>query len=183
MLQFRPLLVATVAAIAVLSAACTDDDPAATPTATASSTATAAPTESATAAPTATPTESATATPTEVVAEDGCSNLAPEGEESSLVFAVSPQPGTVIASGDTVIGCSRTFESHVDWSLLDRDGNELVRDFTMGGGSDGHAPFEFTVSYTVAEVQMGTLIILAPDPSDGEGFPPSEHRIPVVLVP
>jgi len=183
--RFRPLVFALVAVAAVLGAACTEDEPEATPapTASASATATAAPTESATPEPTAAATETAAATPTGVVAGDGCANLAPEGEEASFVFAVSPQPGTVLASGDTVIGCSRTFESHVPWLLLDREGNELIADFTMGGGVDGHAPFEFTVTYTVSEPQFGTLVIKADDPSGGEGFPPSEHRIPVVLLP
>lgn len=180
------LLILTMAAVALLGAACTDDDeptPASTLTATstAAPTATAVPTETATAAPTSTPTEAPTSTPPEA-SGDGCANLAPEAAEAAFVFAASPLPGTVLASGDTVVGCSRTFESHVDWLLLDREGNELVRDFTMGGGVDGPGSFEFTVEYTVTEPQMGTLVILAPDPSDGEGFPPSEHRIPVFLV-
>lgn len=91
--------------------------------------------------------------------------------------------GDTLESGDSVEGCSRTFESHVPWYLVDREGNTIAESFTMGGGVDGPAPFEFTVEYEVDEAQVGHLFVGGDDPSDGAGFPPSLNQIPVVLLP
>lgn len=180
-------LLGAVIAIAVLGAACTDnDDPTATATTTGTATATAEgttpPEATGTATETATPTETETATPTEV-AGDACANLHPDAVDASFVFVVGVVSGDELASGATVEGCSRTFESNVTWHLVDRDGNTIDEGFTMGGGVDGAAPFEFDVDYTVAEAQIGHLVVDAPDPSDGEGFPPVTNSIPVVLQP
>ncbi|MEX1023355.1 MAG: Gmad2 immunoglobulin-like domain-containing protein [Dehalococcoidia bacterium] len=191
----RSLAVAAIGAVALLGAACTDDDPpdadATTPTTTApptEGTPAATPTEIAptsTAPPstaTATPTEAATETATATAApEGGCDGLAPEAEEASFVFVSNVSSGDSLASGATISGCSRTFESNVTWQIEDREGNVVAEGFTMGGGVDGHAEFEFVVEYEVAEPQVGHLIVEAPDPSDGEGFPAVVNRIPVIL--
>jgi len=128
-------------------------------------------------------TAEATPTATETPAGDACASLAPEAFDAAFVFVTNVAPGAYLESGDSVEGCSRTFESHVPWYLVDREGNTIAESFTMGGGVDGPAPFEFTVEYEVAEAQVGHLFVGGDDPSDGEGFPPSLNQIPVVLVP
>ncbi|MDO9446100.1 MAG: Gmad2 immunoglobulin-like domain-containing protein [Dehalococcoidia bacterium] len=174
------LLIAAAAALALLGAACAteaDPTPAPSPTGTASATATETPTP---AGPTATPTATETAPP----AAADCEALPAVLLDSSFVLVTSATAGTVIEPGTEVSGCSRTFESHVGWRLLDRDGNEIAAGFTMGGGVDGAGAFTFVIDgYSVAEPQVGHLEVNAPDPSDGEGFPPSQHRFPVVLLP
>ncbi len=101
----------------------------------------------------------------------------------SFVFVTAPAPGAQLFSGFTVEGCSRTFESTVNWSLHDRAGAELVSGHTMGGGFDGPARFSFTVEYDnlAGGPQVGSLRVFEVDVSEGEGYPPPEVVIPIVL--
>lgn len=135
----------------------------------------------------ATPEATSSATPEPSVtpepAGDACADLAPEAADAAFVFVTNVTSGDTLQSGDTVEGCSRTFESHVPWYLVDREGDTIAESFTMGGGVDGAAPFEFTVEYEVDEAQVGHLFVGGDDPSGGEGFPPSLNQIPVVLLP
>lgn len=114
---------------------------------------------------------------------DACASLAPEAAEAAFTFVTNLVSGAVLESGTLVEGCSRTFESHVPYRLLDREGNVLVESFTMGGGVDGAAPFEFTIEYDVDAAQIGHLFVGGDDPSGGAGFPPVLNQIPVVLLP
>jgi hypothetical protein len=100
----------------------------------------------------------------------------------SFVFVTSPTPGAQLFSGFRVTGCSRTFESTVNWRLLDRDGVELASGFTSGGGVDGADRFSFTVTYTnPAGIEVGNLEVFEEDASGGEGAPPPRVVIPIVL--
>jgi heat shock protein HslJ len=116
------------------------------------------------------------------LAPAGCAAQSPGGA-SSLVFVTSPPSGALFPSGSTVEGCSRTFESTVNWELYDRTGALLESGFTSGGGVDGRAPFSFFVTYTVDEEQVGRLEVFEVDVSGGEGFPPPRDVVPVVLTP
>ena len=104
-------------------------------------------------------------------------------DEAAFVIATAPNPGARVASGFAVAGCSRTFESTVNWRLLARDGSALAEGFASGGGVDGPGPFAFTVDFTVPERQLGHLEVFAVDVSDGEGFPPGRTVLPLVLLP
>lgn len=131
-------------------------------------------------------TEVASASPTATTtaaSEDACADLAPEAVDAAFTFVTNLQSGDTLESGASVEGCSRTFESNVPWRLEDRDGNVIAESFTMGGGVDGPAPYEFTVEYEVDEPQVGHLFVGGDDPSGGEGFPPVLNQIPVVLLP
>lgn len=132
---------------------------------------------------TAEATEVASASPTTAATADACSDLAPEAADAAFTFVTNLQSGDTLENGASVEGCSRTFESNVPWHLEDREGNVIAESFTMGGGVDGPAPFEFTVEYEVAEPQVGHLFVGGEDPSGGEGFPPVLNQIPVVLLP
>ncbi len=102
--------------------------------------------------------------------------------EAALVIVQSPAGGEEVASGFAVSGCSRTFESNVQWRLLDRAGDVLASGHAMGGGVDGPAPFAFTVEYEAAERQLAHLEVFEEDVSDGEGFPPPRAVVPLVIA-
>jgi heat shock protein HslJ len=101
---------------------------------------------------------------------------------ASFVFVTSPVSGARVSTGFTVEGCSRTFESTVNWTLFDRTGAELASGFTAGGGVDGGAPFAFEVAYALAEPSLGRLEVFEVDVSGGEGFPPPRAVVPLMLL-
>ena len=113
---------------------------------------------------------------------DVCSNS--DGALSgAFVFVTEPNSGARVSSGFAVRGCSRTFESTVNWKLRARNGNVLASGFTTGGGVDAPAPFTFNVAYSVSQRQIGHLEVFEEDVSDGAGFPPPRDVIPLVLQP
>ncbi len=99
----------------------------------------------------------------------------------SFVIVTSPPSGTEVLRRFAVTGCSRTFESNVNWRLLDREGAELASGFASGGGVEGLARFAFTVEYDVASRQVGRLEVFEVDASEGEGFPPPMEAITLIL--
>lgn len=103
--------------------------------------------------------------------------------DAGFVFVTAPVSGARVSPGFTVTGCSRTFEANVPWELRDRDGTVIARGAATGGGVDGPGPYRFTVPYTVPERQIGVLLVREDDPSGGEGRPPKDNAIPVVLSP
>ncbi len=113
---------------------------------------------------------------------DVCSN-ADGALDGGFVFATTPHPGERVRTGFKAKGCSRTFESTVNWKLTARDGSTLASGHTQGGGVDGPGPFEFDVAYSVTEPQIAHLEVYEEDASDGEGAPPGRTVIPLVLQP
>jgi hypothetical protein len=114
---------------------------------------------------------------------DNCDNADGALGDAAFVIATQPSAGDRVASGFEVKGCSRTFESTVNWRLIARNGSELAKGHTQGGGVDGPGPFSFTVAYSAPEQQMGHLEVFAEDASDGEGFPPGRTVLPLILKP
>lgn len=114
---------------------------------------------------------------------DACDNDDGAFDEAAFVIATEPEAGERVESGFAVEGCSRSFESNVQWKLLARDGAVLASGNTQGGGVDGPEAFSFTVPYSVDEQQIGHLEVFAEDVSDGEGFPPGRTILPLVLKP
>ena len=102
--------------------------------------------------------------------------------DAALVIVSSPAGGEEVANRFTVRGCSRTFESNVQWRLLGRTGEELASGFAMGGGVDGPARFVFAVEYEAAERQLAHLEVFEEDTSGGEGFPPPRAVVPLVIA-
>lgn len=119
----------------------------------------------------------------ETLPPPGCDNSDGALDDAAFVFVTSPVAGQRVGPGFPVSGCSRTFEANVQWRLLARDGSVLASGFTSGGGVDGHAPFSFTVPFTLDERQIGHLEVFDEDVSDGEGFPPGRTVVPLVLMP
>ena len=71
---------------------------------------------------------------------DNCSNEDGAFDDSAFVVTTGPKPGERVESGFDVTGCSRTFESNVQWKLLGRDGSVLASGHTTGGVSTVRAP-------------------------------------------
>ena len=118
-----------------------------------------------------------------VQAADVCSNADGALTDAAFVFVASPHSGERVASGFTVRGCSRTFESTVNWKLKAGDGTDLAAGHAQGGGVDGPGAFSFAVNFTVPERQIGHLEVYEEDASDGEGAPRPRNLIPLVLKP
>ena len=100
-----------------------------------------------------------------------------------LVIMRSPPAGDEVESGFMVSGCSRTFESNVQWRLLGRSGEVLSSGHATGGGVYGPADFRFSVEFAVAERQVALLEVFEEDVSGGEGFPPPRAAVPVIIGP
>lgn len=114
---------------------------------------------------------------------DNCDNEDGALSDVSFVIATAPRPGDRVESGFAVAGCSRTFESTVNWKLKARNGTELASGHTQGGGVDGPGPFSFTVDYKADQRQLGHLEIFEEDASGGEGFTPGRTVLPLILKP
>lgn len=117
------------------------------------------------------------------VSDSPCSNEDGALDSTSFVFVSSPRSGERVSNGFKVTGCARSFESNVIWRLSGRDGVTLAAGTTRGGGVDGPRKYSFTVSFTVSERQIGHLEVFESDPSEGEGFAPTQNLIPLVLGP
>jgi len=114
---------------------------------------------------------------------DVCNNDDGAFNDAAFVIAKTPRAGERVVTGFDVAGCSRTFESNVQWKLIGRDGSVLASGNTQGGGVDGPAAFAFTVPYNVEAMEIAHLEVFAEDPSDGEGNPPGRTVVPLVLKP
>ena len=109
-----------------------------------------------------------------------CSNTDNALNGTAFVFVSAPVIGARVSSGFTVTGCSKSFESTVDWELTDRDGRTLAKGVTQGGGLRP-GPFHFTVRYTLVTAELGELDVATPRVTD-EGFPPLTNVVPLVLA-
>ena len=98
-----------------------------------------------------------------------------------LVTVLSPSAGEEVKSGFTASGCSRTFESNVQWRLIGRSGEVLSSGYTSGGGVDGPGVFHFSVEFAVAKRQVALLEVFEDDVSEGEGYPPPRVVVPVIV--
>ncbi len=114
---------------------------------------------------------------------ENCANEDDAFDEAAFVIATAPKAGERVESGFEVMGCSRSFESNVQWKLVGRDGSVLASGNTQGGGVDGPGSFSFTIPYNLTVQQIGHLEVFDEDPSDGEGFPPGRTVLPLVLKP
>ncbi|MDX1620439.1 MAG: Gmad2 immunoglobulin-like domain-containing protein [Nitriliruptorales bacterium] len=123
--------------------------------------------------PTPTPTETATVTeeaaPSPVEEASVCDEVKGAGGESlAFVFVEQPVPGTEVTSGFEVTGCANAFEATYEWELLDKEGAELAAGFgTASCGTGCVGDLSFTVEYTAAEMQVGSLRVFTRSARDG----------------
>ncbi|MBW3658740.1 MAG: Gmad2 immunoglobulin-like domain-containing protein [Actinobacteria bacterium] len=124
--------------------------------------------------------ESPTPQPASSPSADPCTTPGLEG--SAFIFVTSHQPGSTLASGDTVEGCANTFEATYEYELLDRDGAVLVEDFgTASCGTGCVGELSFTLDFSVPEQMVGTLRVFASSAEDGSET--LVNAIPVLLQP
>jgi hypothetical protein len=100
----------------------------------------------------------------------------------SLVIVGSPAAGERVAGELTVSGCAATFEQNVRYRVTDRMGEVLAEGFTTATAPDigMTGPFSVTVDIGAPEPGLLSLEVLEEDVSDGEGFPPPRHVVPLV---
>ena len=114
---------------------------------------------------------------------DNCKNEDGALSEAAFVIVTAPGPGERVGSGFAVTGCSRSFESTVNWRLVGSGGTELASGHSKGGGVDGPGPFSFKVDYKLSAPEIGHLEVFEEDASGGEGKPPGRTVLPLVLQP
>lgn len=112
---------------------------------------------------------------------NNCTDL----EDVSGEFAVVTEPlaGTQVQSGFSVKGCSIGFEGTVEWRLVGVDGRVLNRGISSGGNTNvgsNPEPFEFTVSYSVPQQQIGYLDVRTDNPT--EQVVPTGTVLPLTLT-
>lgn len=113
---------------------------------------------------------------------DNCDEPDPLFANGAFVIVTEPYAGDTVGADFRVVGCSRTFESNVVWTLRGRDGRTLASGFASGGGVDGVAHFAFTVSYGPTVKEIGSLEVAEPRVTDDEGFPPVSVVLPLALA-
>ena len=113
---------------------------------------------------------------------DVCSNKDGALTNSAFVFVKSPVSGQRVSSGFHVKGCSNTFEATLNWTLHAKNGSKLASGIAQGG-TLGPGSFEFSVNYSVGQLQVGDLEVAGASGTTTEGFPPPKDVVPLVLRP
>jgi hypothetical protein len=109
-------------------------------------------------------TPSPTATATEPTAPVPAATANPSETAAAAIVVTSPAEGATVNRTFTVTGTSRTAEGTLIWALA--RGEEVVVNDVAQGGSDGAAPFRFTVTAPAAGTY--TLRVFEESAKDGE---------------
>jgi spore germination protein GerM len=84
------------------------------------------------------------------------------------ILVDTPGAWEYVSTPITVTGVARVFEATVDWELLDNDGSVLDSGFaTASIGGPFWGEFTFPPNYTVAEREVGTLVVWETSAADG----------------
>lgn len=102
-------------------------------------------------------------------------------KDEPFVMVTAPAAGAKVTSGFAVVGCSRTFESTVTWTLSVRGGKELARGTAKGGGVDAAGPLSFTVAAKVEQPTLAYLEVIEPSASGKGGT--ARVIVPVLIAP
>jgi hypothetical protein len=98
------------------------------------------------------------------------------------IFVEHPATGETVTSPLHVTGTANTFEATFDYRVEDANGKSLAKDFvtaTLGTGTRG--TFDFSVRFTVASAQEGTLAVFERSAENGAVI--HERLIPLRLAP
>jgi hypothetical protein len=124
-------------------------------------------TSTTTAVPSATSTPSDNTSSTTSSNLNNCADL--EGVNGTFAVVTEPLAGTQVQSVFSVKGCSIGPQGTVDWRLVDVNGRVVNEGISSGGNTNvgsNPEPFEFTVSYSVFQQQIGYLYVRTEDPTD-----------------
>jgi hypothetical protein len=103
-------------------------------------------------------------------------------DELPAILVESPVVGETVSNPVTISGTANVFEATVNVRILDENGNEIARSFTMATcGTGCRGDYSFSVSYKVDHEQPGYIEVLDYSPKDGS--PENVMSIPVVLTP
>ncbi|WP_205470886.1 Gmad2 immunoglobulin-like domain-containing protein [Nocardioides sp. SYSU D00038] len=112
---------------------------------------------------------------------DGLRN-APSIDVLAFVNLTTPAEGDAVSGSFTATGVASSFEATVPWELVDLDGTVVKEGFaTAEGWGDKLYPFETEVDLTGVEPGVYTFVARTDDPSDGEGFGPTEDTKGIVV--
>ncbi len=99
---------------------------------------------------------------------------APQLDVLTLVNVTAPEEGATVSSTFTATGVANSFEATVPWEI--RQGDQVVQTgfTTAEGWMDKLYPWEAEVDISDLTPGEYTFVAMTDDPSDGEGFGPSE---------
>jgi len=100
---------------------------------------------------------------------------APEIDALALVNVTEPADGTAVGDTFTATGRANSFEATVPWEIRDAAGEVVLDGFSTAEGW-GERLYPWTTQVDVSELPPGsyTFVARTDDPSDGEGFGPTE---------
>jgi hypothetical protein len=172
------LMLAALAAVIALAAACGGDDGNSTSSATATQTtsASATNTSQATATPALTATNTATANPLATVCQTN-----PNPATAAQTVVNLPLPGAQVTSPVTVSGQINAFEAQFNIAIKDASGSDLVAQ--SGHSQEGQtlSPFSESVPFAVTTPTPACLWVF--DLSSKDGSPIQVVQVPITLVP
>ena len=97
------------------------------------------------------------------------------------ILVESPPVWAEVGNPVTVSGSANVFEANVTVRVLLWNGKEIAREFTTATcGSGCRGDFSVSVEYPPQKEETA-VIVVHDDDAVGEGFPPHEIRIPVIL--
>ena len=99
----------------------------------------------------------------------------PEIDVRALVNITSPEEGATVSGTFTASGVSSSFEATTPWEIRSADGTVVAEGFaTAEGWMDKLYPWETEVDVSGLEPGTYSFVAMTDDPSDGEGFGPTE---------
>lgn len=99
----------------------------------------------------------------------------PEIDVRALVNVTVPEEGGTVSGTFTASGVSSSFEATTPWEIRSADGKVVAEGFaTAEGWMDKLYPWETEVDVSDLEPGTYTFVAMTDDPSDGEGFGPTE---------
>ncbi|PWN01681.1 hypothetical protein DJ010_16710 [Nocardioides silvaticus] len=99
-----------------------------------------------------------------------------------LVNVTAPAEGETVSGSFTASGAASSFEATVPWQVRDESGKVVVEGFATAEGWIDHLwPWESEVDVSGLAPGTYTFVAMTDDPSDGEGFGPTEDTKTIVV--
>ena len=112
----------------------------------------------------------------------GTVSPAPSLEVQALVNVAVPAEGETVSGTFTASGAASSFEATVPWEVRDESGAVVKEGFaTAEGWTDHLYPWQSEVDVSDLAPGTYTFVALTDDPSDGEGFGPTEDTRTIVV--
>jgi germination protein M len=100
------------------------------------------------------------------------------------ILVESPPVWGEVGNPVTVSGSANVFEANVTVRILLASGKELARTFTTATcGTGCRGDFSVSLEYPQIKAETPGILVVHDDDAAGQGFPPHQVRIPVLLQP